>query len=96
MKILIVCIIALALRPPNVLAGCSNANPNSYQLPYEQNNIKSDYTKQTYSSVIFEQCQFVDLNGDGLPEYICSFKQNEVNIVNCVYLNTGNGWMLAP
>lgn len=43
--------------------------------------------------------QFLDINGDGLQDYIYSFRYPEVNnnlkmnvLSDCVMLNTGSGW----
>jgi hypothetical protein len=57
----------------------------------------------TSSAQISTQCQFVDLNGDGLPDYVCSGsgannwpEVREPNLfgypLSCVYMNNGNGW----
>ncbi|AWI08316.1 FG-GAP-like repeat-containing protein [Ereboglobus luteus] len=39
--------------------------------------------------------EFVDLNGDGLPDYVCHYT-GFTGLKNFVYLNTGAGWVQGP
>ena len=42
----------------------------------------------------YQRCQLVDLNGDGLPDWLCSFTEG-IKLFNSVYLNNGCGWVDA-
>lgn len=48
----------------------------------------------TYTS---EASNFLDVNGDGMTDYVYAFDNNYTSTIQerCVYLNNGNGWDLA-
>lgn len=46
----------------------------------------------TSNQFLDEGARLVDINGDGLVDIIKSIKENNVNEVKQVYLNTGSGW----
>ena len=51
--------------------------------------------RSTGSGVV-QQCQFIDLNGDGNPDYVCAYSHDlrEDACLRCVYMNTGQGFHL--
>ncbi len=40
--------------------------------------------------------QFADLNNDGLPDFVVSFRGSTGGVAKISYLNTGSGWKLDP
>ncbi len=40
--------------------------------------------------------QFADLNSDGLPDFVVSFRGSTGGVAKISYLNTGSGWKLDP
>ncbi|WP_282611232.1 FG-GAP-like repeat-containing protein, partial [Pelagibius sp. Alg239-R121] len=40
--------------------------------------------------------QFADLNSDGLPDFVVSFRSAAGGVAKIAYLNTGSGWKLDP
>lgn len=71
---------------------CSPSTTN-YVLPYPKNRLLLVDPNQS----MVPQCEFIDLNGDGLPDYICSFAWSNGKTwttMNCVYLNSGSNWIL--
>lgn len=93
--------VALSPNLPNIPASYCLVNLNHWQggssiyrsdAPYNNLFMNTDGVGG-YSS------QMIDVNGDGLQDYIYSFSRSggstsyfEVNTQGCVYLNTGSGW----
>ena len=39
-----------------------------------------------------QKAQLADVNGDGLPDFVVAFKENDNQVLD-TYLNTGRGWV---
>jgi len=79
------CVVQGAIPPP-----CPKSNTNSFMLPVPA-------VRMHGNSDVVQQCVFQDLNGDGLMDYVCSYQEDPDPAtfdLNCVYQNTGKGWLL--
>jgi len=68
-----------------------NKTPSS--LGYAPPNIAIRCQTVANNFMCFNTMQFVDVNGDGLPDIIHSFYITNMDNANIVYLNNGNGWV---
>ncbi|MCU0660174.1 MAG: putative toxin [Candidatus Pacebacteria bacterium] len=79
----------------------STANPNAVWLNNGSGWSSASWTIPTYPSgnqVGFHtvNTQLIDLNGDGLPDWIYAYNNNTSTVnPNTVWLNTGSGWSNA-
>jgi hypothetical protein len=69
---------------------CATCN---FGLPFPHHVWQS--TDSGYSTVEF--CQFQDLNGDGLVDYVCDYEGGDgaANQWSGIYINTGTDWCIA-
>jgi hypothetical protein len=90
----------MALRDPGtgdrgpVRLHCNEGIPTNFTLPYA---MLIRYGGQSNSE---NPCSFQDINGDGLPDYVCAAEEegNTEGVlwsVRCSYINTGKGWQLV-
>lgn len=91
-----------ALPDPGLSPGCINVFDNDvYSLIYKPNSqwgtqFMMPSASNGSSSSTSPINQLIDLNGDGLPDYIYSSHNAGATIIqDCVYLNTGTGWQKA-
>ena len=81
-------------NPPS----CPEASPTSFALPIPATTyFDSTLVGSPAESSAVKLCEFVDLNADSLPDYVCSAvastgSEYSILPVSCVYLNTGKGW----
>lgn len=90
---LIICAVALcsALAQSAPVIKCPQGNASSFNLPVF---FRSTYEQRQPA---WAPCQFQDLTGDTLPDYICSDADagdTGHGVINCTYINTGTGWVL--
>ncbi|WKZ26179.1 MAG: FG-GAP-like repeat-containing protein [Candidatus Paceibacterota bacterium] len=75
-------------------------DPDFYQLPSHYRTTEQDY----YFWGLREYVQLIDVNGDGLPDYVVApdmadddgIIPDNNNLKPRVYLNTGTGWQFDP
>lgn len=85
-----------------VSTDCSSipVSQSSYMLPQFLENYYYTSTDSGISGFVVPYCQFVDINGDGLPDYACSYSLGGTSAnnqwMNCIWRNTGSGWALFP
>ncbi|WP_282611333.1 toxin TcdB middle/N-terminal domain-containing protein, partial [Pelagibius sp. Alg239-R121] len=48
-----------------------------------------------YSTNGGQRGEFVDVNGDGLPDWVQAYRKNNGSILQNTWLNTGSGWQVA-
>jgi RHS repeat-associated protein len=84
-----------------VASSATTFDPSTYQLPSLYRSGDHDY----YFMALGDQARFVDINGDGLEDFIYTpasyFNASSTITTNTdsaprVYLNTGNGWTFNP
>jgi hypothetical protein len=82
-------------------APCPGSNPSQYTLPMGFTLLVAD-TGSLYEgrSAISSatRCQYIDINGDGLPDISCSLEDIDSGAsvsAACVYMNTNCGWILS-
>lgn len=54
----------------------------------------SDWSTQSKYTGSSRINQYLDINGDGLPDHL-DYKNDSSLILSCIHLNTGSGWELA-
>ena len=82
----------LKMAPHTAADTCPAGNPNRFTpLPIEEVRLWSPGS----NGRVLETCRWLDINGDSLPDYICSWQVDGGNDANsCVYRNTGSGLIL--
>lgn len=70
---------------------CSPLPPDAFELPDFLTTV--NLANGAYYN-IQNGIQFVDINGDSLPDVVYGLGQSQGNSYSCVYLNTGCGWVL--
>lgn len=93
----VLCVLLLSL-------GCDARGKSAAKQETMKQSICPPGNYTSYSSLPIEQfwyganipqCTFVDINGDGRIDYACSATNGQLSM-NCVYLNSGRGFLLAP
>jgi hypothetical protein len=74
---------------PSVPMSCPPPTKDSIAPPLPRTVIRD--------TVTFNMCDFVDLNGDQLQDYVCALRHEQNGIAvtwSCVYENAGTHWLL--
>ena len=83
---------AAYLNTGNGWVAAPQYNPpgSAYNVSMLDNGTEGGWAELDYGT------RYVDLNGDGLTDVLVAHKNTSTGNIKAAYLNTGNGWVIAP